>query len=117
MQRAADLIDANVGPDGLLRLAMQIWAEAARDPVIGALAKQVYTTLGSNYVRLAERAVERGELPPGTDPRDAGPALFSLMLGYGLQRILLGGPPHESYLAGLEAVLSGQPRPGCQPEL
>jgi hypothetical protein len=34
--------------------------------------------------------------------------LFSLMPGYALQRILTGGPPPETFKAGLAALLPGQ---------
>src|SRR6266545_1576785 len=68
MQRAVEVIDANVGPDGMMRLAVQVWAEAMRDPAVAA-------------------------------------TLFSLVLGYALQRMLTGQPDLEGYRRGLRALL------------
>jgi len=106
MERAVGLIDDNTGPDGMLRLAVQVWAEALRDPAVGAVAEQIYGTMRGNFVDLAQRAVERGELPADADPKAVGAALFSLMLGYALQRMLTGEPDLSTYRAGLRSLLA-----------
>jgi AcrR family transcriptional regulator len=106
MERAAGLIDDNTGPDGMLRLAVQVWAEALRDPAVGAVAEQIYGTMRGNFVDLAQRAVEAGELPADADPKAVGAALFSLMLGYALQRMLTGEPDLSTYRAGLRSLLT-----------
>jgi AcrR family transcriptional regulator len=106
MERAVGLIDDNTGPDGILRLAVQVWAEALRDPAVGAVVEQIYSTMRGNFVDLAQRAVERGELPSDADPKAVGAALFSLMLGYGLQRVLTGQPDLSTYRAGLRSLLA-----------
>jgi AcrR family transcriptional regulator len=106
MERAVELIDENTGPDGILRLAVQVWAEALRDPAVGAVAEQIYGTMRGNFVDLAQRAVERGELPADADPKAVGAALFSLMLGYALQRMLTGEPDLSTYRAGLRSLLA-----------
>ncbi len=106
MERAVELIDANTGPDGMMRLAVQVWAEAQRDPAVGALAAQIYGTMRGNFVELAQRAAEAGELPAEADPKAVGAALFSLVLGYALQRMLTGQPDLDTYRQGLRALLS-----------
>jgi AcrR family transcriptional regulator len=106
MAAAIRIIDGATGPEGPMRLAVQVWAEALRDERIGATAKKVYTRFRSNFVRIAERAVERGELPAGTDPRATGAALFSLVIGYGLQKMLTGSPDRKTYLSGLRGLLT-----------
>ena len=34
LERGVDLVTANTGPDGTLRLALQIWSESTTDPVL-----------------------------------------------------------------------------------
>ena len=106
MERAVGLIDDNTGPDGMLRLAVQVWAEALRDPAVGAVAEQIYGAMRGNFVDLAQRAVEAGELPADADPKAVGATLFSLMLGYALQRMLTGEPDLSTYRAGLRSLLT-----------
>jgi AcrR family transcriptional regulator len=108
VQGAVGVIDANIGPDGPMRLAVQVWAEALRDARVGQIAEHVYSRLRGNFVTVARRAVETGELPAGTDPEATGAALFSLVLGYGLQKMLTGRPDHDTYVAGLRALLGGK---------
>jgi AcrR family transcriptional regulator len=105
MRGAIEIIDSATGADGPLRIAVQVWGEALRDERVAATANRVYTRFRANFVRVAERAVEAGELPAGTDPEATGATLFSLVIGYGLQKLLTGGPPLETYQAGLRTLL------------
>jgi AcrR family transcriptional regulator len=111
MQAAVEVIEANTGEAGPMRLAVQVWAEGLRDPAVATIVEHVYGSLRENFVRLAERAVRVGELPPDTDPEAAGAALFALVLGYGLQRILTGRPDPDSYRGALRSLLGSAPVP------
>src|SRR5262245_59478592 len=42
MQLAVDIVTSHTGPDGTLRLALQVWSEALRDPVLAAFVDRVY---------------------------------------------------------------------------
>jgi AcrR family transcriptional regulator len=106
MDKALDLIEANVGPDGLIRLAVQIWAEAMRDEAVGVIAKRVYGALRRAFVQLARRAVHTGELPANTQPEPIGAALFSLVVGYGIQRVLTGRPEPRAYKRAVRTLLT-----------
>jgi AcrR family transcriptional regulator len=106
LERAVDLVTVNSGPDGVLPLALQIWSEATTDPTLASFVDKVYRRIREILVTLAGRAIERGDLPPGTDPYQIGVVLFALMPGYALQRILTGGPEPEVFKAGLRALLS-----------
>jgi len=106
MERVVEVVDENTGPDGVLRLAVQVWAEALRDPAVAAVAEQIYVTMRGNFVELAQRAVEAGELPADADPKAVGATLFSLVLGYALQRMLTGQPDLDTYRAGLRSLLT-----------
>jgi hypothetical protein len=108
MQRATDLVTEQTGPNGTLRLALQIWSEAMYDPGLASFVEQVYGRFRTILIRLAQRAIDHGDLPPGTDPQAVGVVLFSLMPGYALQRILTGGPPPDVFKAGLRILLPGQ---------
>jgi AcrR family transcriptional regulator len=106
MAAAIGIVDGATGPEGPMRLAVQVWAEALRDERIAATARKVYTKFRGNFVKVAERAVERGELPAGTDPHATGAALFSLVVGYGLQKMLTGSPDRKTYESGLRGLLT-----------
>jgi AcrR family transcriptional regulator len=105
MARAVDLMEDNLGTDGMMRLAVQLWAEALRDPAIAELVSGVYIGLRATFTALARRAMTSGELLASADPEAAGAALFSLLLGFGLQRLLTGGPDRSTYQAGVRALI------------
>jgi AcrR family transcriptional regulator len=109
MDRAIEIVDANTGPDGVLRLAVQVWAEALRDEAIAAVAAGIYGTLQENFVRIARHAVDHGALPADADPEAVGPTLFSLLLGYALQRMLTGRPDLDGYRRGVGTLLDVVP--------
>jgi AcrR family transcriptional regulator len=106
MQRASDFALANSGPDGVLRMAIQIWSESLRDPALAEFVASVYRRLRDMLVALAQRAVANGTLPADADPLAVGSVLFALMPGYAVQRVLLDEPPHEVFQAGLRTLLS-----------
>jgi AcrR family transcriptional regulator len=105
MERAVDLVTANTGPDGILRLALQVWSEATTDPALASFVDGVYRRIREILILLARRAIDNGDLPAGSDPYAIGVVLFSLMPGYALQRILTGGPEPETFKAGLRTLL------------
>lgn len=102
---AVDALEPHLGPDGVLRIAIQVWAEALRDDDLAALVARVYGDLRARFVALAERARESGALPADADVDGVGAALFALLPGYGLQRVLTGGPSRDAFLAGVRALL------------
>jgi AcrR family transcriptional regulator len=107
MRAAITFLDANTGPDGAMRLAVQVWGEAVRDEQALVPARKMYRRVRGTFVHVAERAIGSGELPSGGDPEAIGAGLFSLLVGYGLQKLLTGGPPLEVYLSGLTTLLGG----------
>jgi AcrR family transcriptional regulator len=106
MEAAAGVVDANAGPDGALRIAVQVWSEAQRDPVLAALGARMYGEVVKLYEQIASDAIKRGELPEDADPAQVGAALTALVVGYGLLRLLLGAPDLTSYRAGLRTLLT-----------
>ncbi|MFC7480194.1 TetR/AcrR family transcriptional regulator [Luedemannella flava] len=109
--RAVELAAPHTGPDGALRIAVQVWSEALRDPALAEFVHGVYTRLRARMVALAAAAVARGDLPAGSDPEAVGSVLFALLPGYALQRILIGVPDPATYRAGLESLFATAARP------
>jgi AcrR family transcriptional regulator len=86
--------------------AVQVWAEATLDPSIGEIVRVRYTGMRSAFETIARNAVASGDLPADADPAAVATTLFGMMPGYALQRLLVGNPDKETYLAGLRALLS-----------
>ena len=106
MQLAVDIVTSQTGPDGTLRLALQIWSEALRDPVLAAFVEKVYRRLRQTLVQIARAAQAHGDLPPEADPEAVGVVLFAMMPGYALQRILTGEPEPDLFKSGLRTLLA-----------
>ncbi|WP_197675802.1 TetR/AcrR family transcriptional regulator [Micromonospora auratinigra] len=105
LDRALTFVDGQSGPDGLLPLAIQVWSEAQRDPALAEFVAATYSRLRQHFVLLARRARDAGELSADADPEATGAALFALIPGYFMQRILTGHPTREVYLAGVRTLL------------
>jgi hypothetical protein len=60
----------------------------------------------SAVTAFARNAVRRGELAPDADVEAVGAALFGLMPGYALQRLLAGTPDRDTYLRGIHTLLA-----------
>lgn len=106
MARALEIMEPNLGPNGMMRFAVQMWAEALREPEMGEFVSGVYVGLRATFVTLAHRARATGEVPATVDPEALGAALFSLLLGFALQRLLTGTPERSTYEAGVRALMS-----------
>lgn len=107
MAAGLDVIDAQLGPDGIFPLALQVWAEAKLDPAIGAIVKDRYAGMRAAFEKLARQAAARGEFPDA-DVDGVAAVLFAMLPGYALQRTLIGDPAKETFLAGLRALVNGR---------
>lgn len=105
VQRAVDLANEHSGPDGVLRLAVQVWGEAQRDPVLASFVDGFFRTIRTTLVTLARSAQDAGELPADADPEGVGAVLFAIIPGYALQRMMTGGPEPEVFKDGLRALI------------
>ncbi|NES14253.1 TetR/AcrR family transcriptional regulator [Micromonospora sp. PPF5-17] len=108
LDRALTYVDAQTGPDGMLPLAIQVWSEAQRDRALAEFVAATYARFRGHFVAIARRARDGGELSPDADPDAVGTALFGLVPGYFMQRILTGSPDRSTYLAGVRALLAGR---------
>lgn len=106
MDRALDFVDAETGPDGAMRIALQVWSESLRDPVLAAFVAEKYGRFRGYFTAIARRAQQAGDLPPDADIDGIGAALFGMVPGYALQRILTGGPDKKTYAAAIRTLLT-----------
>ncbi|MEU4561222.1 TetR/AcrR family transcriptional regulator [Actinoplanes sp. NPDC023936] len=106
IDRVLELIDRSVEEDGPVRIAVQVWGEAVHDPEVGALVAEIYGRVRSRAVQIAERAQAGGQLHADADPVGVGAALFGLIQGYILQRILLGNVDRKQYVNGVRALVT-----------
>ena len=109
VQRLVDDFEPRLGPDGVFRLALQVWAESVRNPTLAAFVREVYGTVSGNVVALVRHSQEAGYLAPQADPEAVGSVLFSMLLGYLLQQTLTGSPDRETFLNGVRALLAHSP--------
>jgi AcrR family transcriptional regulator len=106
MARVLKVADAQTRPNGVARLAVQVWAESLRDPVLADFVADTYRRIRSLFVELARRAQAAGRIPADADPRQVGAVLFGTVPGYVLQRLLVGGVDPAGHRAGLRALLA-----------
>ncbi|GAA2361213.1 TetR/AcrR family transcriptional regulator [Dactylosporangium salmoneum] len=103
-------VDANLAkPDGPVRIAVQVWGEAAHDPAFADLIGGIYGRIRASASALAERARSAGQLPPQADPEAVGAVMVGLVQGYIIQRVLVGRVDREVFLAGLDALIGHHP--------
>jgi AcrR family transcriptional regulator len=88
----------------LTRVALQVWAEALRNPAIAATATKIYAEIRGQLTEVARRRQQAGFLPAGADPTEMGQVLFSLVPGFVLQHLLLGDVDPAGYGRGLHAL-------------
>lgn len=105
VERALDFVDRQTGPDGLFRIAIQVWGEALRDPELAVFVKNQYSRFRQHFAIIARRAQEAGELPPDADVEAVGAALFGMVPAYALQRVLADGPDKKTYAAAVRTLL------------
>ncbi|MEV0900575.1 TetR/AcrR family transcriptional regulator [Actinoplanes sp. NPDC049802] len=106
LDRLLGIIDDAAAEDGTIRIAVQVWGEAVHDPELGALVAEIYGRVRERATATAEKALATGQLPPDADVDGAGAALFGLVQGYILQKILLGGIDRRTYVSGVRTLLS-----------
>lgn len=103
LQGMTSLIEQSDGD--LPRLAVQAWAEAARDTQIHALASEQMTALRSALEQVARRAQHDGTISADANPPAVAQVLFALMPGYILQLVVLQDITPASYTTGLRDLL------------
>lgn len=73
------------------RIALQCWAEAARDPDLLDSLTVNARNLRDSWAAYATNAIAAGHLPAGADPARVAVSLMALLPGFAVQRLLLPG--------------------------
>ena len=99
------IIQIDILADGPGRLALQVWGEAQRDPVIAALAAAEGANVRAAVRELVRRAHADGQLSQHTDLEALGQVVFSLIPGYLLQKRIIGDVNPERYADAIDVLL------------
>jgi AcrR family transcriptional regulator len=100
----ADL--AERGPVDVSRLAVQAWGEALRDPAVGRVAQRAYGRLRGIFAGVLRRDIDAGRLPATLDVEAGSAVVLSLVLGFVVQRLLLGDVEPDGYGRAVAAILA-----------
>ncbi len=103
---------ATTGPVDLTRVAVQAWGEALRNPGVQVVVDRAYRTIRGYFVEVVRRGQEAGRLPADADPLHVGATMLSAVLGFLVQRLLLGDLDPASYGAALRVAWTGAPVAG-----
>jgi AcrR family transcriptional regulator len=88
----------------LTRIGLQAWGEALRNARLAEAAERIYRRLRDHFVEVVRRSQAAGRVPADADPDLAGQALFSLVPGFILQRLLIGDVDPASYARGVRML-------------
>jgi len=94
------------GEIDITRIAVQAWGEALRNTDILDVAQNAYATMRGYLAEATRRAQQHGRLPSDADPAEIAKALLSLVMGYVIQRHIMGDVDREHYTAALQALTS-----------
>lgn len=89
----------------LTRVAVNTWAESIRQPEVHDIVRTEFTGVRRDFVALLERVRDAGHLHPDADIESAAKAMFGLLPGFILQRLVIGDVDPDSYSAGLAALI------------
>ncbi|MGX6606890.1 TetR/AcrR family transcriptional regulator [Micromonosporaceae bacterium Da 78-11] len=106
MSLLLEAIDVQLEPDGNFPLALQVWTEATLEPAVGDIVRVRYRGMRDSVRVLVDHAIEVGELPADADGEAVATALFGMIPGYALQRLLVGTPDRATYLAGWQTLMN-----------
>ena len=90
-------------------IAIQIWAEAIRNPRMRDQLIASLDALRSRLERLVERFKEHGIIPADAPAAGITLAMIGIGQGFIVQRTLLGPEIVDAYAAGILALLGGAP--------
>lgn len=107
VQLVADL--GGRGPVDLTRVAVQAWGEALRNPGVQVVVDRAYRTIRGYFAEVARRAQAAGRLPADADPLHLGATMLSAVVGFLLQRLLLGDVDPDGYAEALRVTWAGTP--------
>ncbi|WP_129667371.1 TetR/AcrR family transcriptional regulator [Phytoactinopolyspora endophytica] len=86
------------------RIAVHVWSEAQRESSIGTPVKEIGRGIRERWAGVAVRWKAAGRIPGDVDPQNVGRIFYGLMVGFILQRNLVGDVSLDQYVVGLTAL-------------
>lgn len=106
LQRAAtDELD-------LTRIALHVWSEAQHDAEIKAMVRELGSTVLDHWSQIAERWQTAGYVARDANLDDVARLCYGMLVGFVLERHLVGNVTPLTYTAGLSALLQTPGRAG-----
>ncbi|MFD0362854.1 TetR/AcrR family transcriptional regulator [Nocardia sp. GCM10030253] len=106
----AELVVAQSGPDGPIRLAPQVWALALVHPEASEYVKGAILAMRGLWQEYAELMREAGWLPADADTHAVASAMICFLPGFMLQHLIIGDPDPEAMARGVKTLLPyGEP--------
>jgi AcrR family transcriptional regulator len=99
-------------PVDMTRVAVQAWGEALRNPAVHAVVDRAYRIIRGYFVEVARRGQAAGRLPADADPLHLGATMLSSVLGFLVQRLLLGDLDPAAYAEAVRVTAAGSPVTG-----
>ncbi|WP_433078414.1 TetR/AcrR family transcriptional regulator [Dactylosporangium sp. CA-052675] len=100
-------VDRNLGGGGPVRIAVQVWGEAAYDPAFAELVGGIYGRIRTSATALVERQRDAGLVDPDADPAAVAAVVMGLVQGYVIQHVLAGSVDNATYLHGIRSLIGG----------
>ncbi len=97
---------ANTGELDFTRIAIHAWSESLHDDKIEAVVQKIAIEFRKKWSLLAERWKETGDIPASSSTDQVAAALYGSMIGFVVQRHLIGDVTPEAYASGLMAMPS-----------
>ena len=104
--RVAMGLQAMSGPDGPARVVVPVWAAALHDPAVAAIVRQEQDAVRARFIDALTRMRDLGRIPPDTDLRAVGAAVFALLIGFLVQHLILGDVTAKTFQLGLSQLLA-----------
>lgn len=94
-----------------MRLEVEVWAEALRNPKVGAIVARNFEDFRGPLTEIVSRTRGQADEGSGQDPEYLARTIISLYVGLMLQKGLEPDLDIPKYLAAVEALLGGVSRP------
>ena len=91
---------------GMARLALQVWSEAVRSPVLAGILKGEIARVRASLARLVGVYQDRGLMAADAPPEQVARVLVGLLPGFVLQHALLGEVDPAAFRSGLRTLLT-----------
>ena len=98
-----------LGDLDIARIIVHGWGETLRNDRLRDAVHGAYATFRADTAALVRRWQLAGLMASEVDPDEAAPALLSLMLGFIVQRAVVGPVDPAAYARGAAALLAGAP--------